>query len=443
MRRRTLAAVLVGVALIAAACTSNDGSGSSSGSGSGSGSGAPVSITLWHGYGKVESNNGQVNHEALSLQNQIDAFNASHPDIYVEDVFCCSNDSALEKLTVALNGDLQPDITYQYGTSMAQIATAPGVMDLAPLTQDQTYDWNDFFEGVRAAGTIDGKVLGVPAQVGNLAVIYNADLFAAAGLDVPGPDWTWDDFVAAAKAISDPATKTFGVAFPADGSEDTVWHFDAMLWEAGGDILTQDNTHAAFNSPAGAQALTTLQQMAVADQSMFVDQANAKIDALFNAGSVGMVISGPWAVSGYKDVNYGVQVMPAYASGSHQTISGQDFWVAFDNGPERAAATQTFLAWLTSPEQIQQDSMETGHLPTRSSVVTDQFVKDFNTKFPGEGLFAENLQNVQKARPALTSYDQVSRIVGQAIVSVLLGQAEPQQALDDAAADVDQALAGG
>ncbi len=440
MRRRVLVAALLGVALVMVACTSGDRSGSSSGSGSGE----PVTITLWHGYGKVESPNGQVNHEALSLQNQIDAFNASHPDIHVDDVFCCSNDNALEKLTVALQGDLQPDITYQYGTSMAQIATAPGVMDLAPLTQDQAYDWNDFFAGVRAAGTIDGKVLGVPAQVGNLAVIYNADLFAAAGLDAPGPDWTWDDFVAAAKAISDPATQTFGMAFPADGSEDTVWHFDAMLWEAGGDILTQDNTHAAFNSPAGVEALTTLQTMAVTDQSMFIDEANSKIDALFNAGNVGMVISGPWAVSGYKDVNYGVQIMPgSRGTGSHQTISGQDFWVAFDNGPERAAATQTFLAWLTAPEQVQQDSMETGHLPTRSSVVTDAFVTDFNTKFPGEGLFAENLQNVQKARPALTSYDQVSQIMGQAIVSVLLGQSEPQQALDDAAAEVDQVLAGG
>ena len=439
MRRLALIAALLGVALVATACTSGDSSSESASSSSGE----PVSITLWHGYGKVESPNGQVNHEALSLQDQIDAFNAAHPDIHVEDVFCCSNDNALEKLTVALQGGLQPDITYQYGTSMAQIATAPGVMDLAPLTQDAAYDWNDFFEGVRAAGTIDGKVLGVPAQVGNLAVIYNKKLFAAAGLDEPNADWTWDDFVAAAKAISDPATKTFGVAFPADGTEDTVWHFDAMLWEAGGDILTQDNTHAAFNSPAGVEALTTLQTMAVTDQSMFIDEANAKIDALFNAGNVGMVISGPWAVSGYKDVDYGVQVMPAYASGSHQTISGQDFWVAFDNGAERAAATQTFLAWLTAPTQIQQDSMETGHLPTRSSIVTDQFVTDFNSTFPGEGLFAENLQNVQKARPAITSYDQVSQIMGQAIVSVLLDQTDPQQALADAAAQVDQVLAGG
>ena len=100
MRRLALIAALLGVALVAAACTSGDSSGSSGSSSTGE----PVSITLWHGYGKVESPNGQVNHEALSLQDQIDAFNAAHPDIHVEDVFCCSNDNALEKLTVRIAG---------------------------------------------------------------------------------------------------------------------------------------------------------------------------------------------------------------------------------------------------------------------------------------------------------------------------------------------------
>ena len=52
-----------------------------------------------------------------------------------------------------------------------------------------------------------------------------------------------------------------------------------MLWEAGGDILNADNTQAAFNSDAGVQALTTLQQMAVTDKSIYLDQQNTgKID---------------------------------------------------------------------------------------------------------------------------------------------------------------------
>ncbi len=39
--------------------------------------------------------------------------------------------------------------------------------------------------------TVNGKVIGIPALVDNLAVVYNKTLFAQAGLQLPSPDWTW------------------------------------------------------------------------------------------------------------------------------------------------------------------------------------------------------------------------------------------------------------
>jgi len=438
-KRAILVAAIAAIALVAAACTSN--SSSSSGSNS---SGAPVEITMWHGYGKVIDNQGQTNYEAKSLTDLVDQYNAMNTGVHVTLDYIGSNDHALEKLTVALNGGLQPDITYQYGTSMPQLATAPGVMDLTDRVQDPAYNWNDFSEGARAAATVDGRVYGIPALIDNLAIVYNKDLFDAAGIDPPTADWTWDDFRTAAKALTDPSKQQFGFGFPIDASEDTVWHYDAMLWEAGGDILNADNTQAAFNSPEGVKALTTLQDMAVTDQSMFLDQQNVgKIDQLFNAGNIGMMVTGPWALSSYPDVNYGVQIMPMYDGGSHATIAGPDMWVMFDNQGKGDAAWQ-FMTWLTAAEQVKQDSMTSGHLPIRNSVVQEPgFLDAFDAKFPGEGLFAENLANVTKARPVITSYDQISQIMGTAVVKVMLGQAEPQAALDDAAAQVNTVLAGG
>jgi multiple sugar transport system substrate-binding protein len=281
--------------------------------------------------------------------------------------------------------------------------------------------------------------------IDNLAIVYNKDLFKAAGIDPPTPDWTWDDFRSAAQALTDPSKQQWGWAFPTDGTEDTVWHYDAMLWEAGGDILNSDNTQAAFNSPAGVQALTTLRDMAVTDKSVFLDQQNTgKADLLFNSGNIGMLVTGPWALSAYPDVNYGVQVMPEFPGGSHATIAGPDMWVMFDNGDGRADAAWEFMTWLTNAENVKADSMEAGHLPTRTSVATEPGFQDtFDKKFPGEGLFVQNLQNVTKARPVLQNYDEISRIMGEAVVKVMLGQADPQAALDDAAAQVNDKLGGG
>jgi multiple sugar transport system substrate-binding protein len=444
MRKRLiLVAAIAAIALVAAACTSDDSSSSSGGSPGTPG--APIDITMWHGYGKVIDNQGQTNYEAKSLTDLVDQYNAMNTGVHVTLDYIGSNDNAYQKLTVALQGGLQPDITYQYGTSMASLATVPSIMDLTDRVQDAGFNWDDFSEGARAAATVDGQVYGIPALIDNLAIVYNKDLFEAAGVDEPTADWTWDDFRTAAKALTDPSKQQYGFAFPVDGTEDTVWHYDAMLWEANGDILNADNTEAAFNSPEGVQALTTLQQMAVTDKSVFLDQQNVgKIDNLFNAGKIAMDVTGPWALSGYPDINYGVQIMPMYDGGSHATIAGPDMWVLFDNGDGKGDAAWQFMQWFTAAEQVKEDSMTSGHLPIRNSVVNEPgFLDEFDAKFPGEGLFAQNLENVTKARPVITSYEQVSTIMGAAIVEVMLGQAEPQAALDDAAQQVNTALAGG
>jgi multiple sugar transport system substrate-binding protein len=154
-----------------------------------------------------------------------------------------------------------------------------------------------------------------------------------------------------------------------------------------------------------------------------------------------MVISGPWALPGYPDINYGTEIMPSYDGSNHQTIAGPDMWIAFDNGEARKAGTLEFLQWFTAQEQVLKDSMLTGHLPTRTSVLSDPGFADFGTKFPGVDTFAENLANVVKARPVLATYPQISEAMGQMVVAVMLGDKEPQQALDDAEQAVNDALA--
>ncbi len=77
-----------------------------------------------------------------------------------------------------------------------------------------TSDWDDFFPGAQAAATVDGRVLGVPALIDNLAIVYNKELFDEADIDPPTADWTWEDFRAAAKALTDPANEAVRVRVP-------------------------------------------------------------------------------------------------------------------------------------------------------------------------------------------------------------------------------------
>ena len=372
----------------------------------------------------------------------MDAYNASQSEAHITMQYV-NSDFALQKATVALQGDKAPDISYQYGTNMPQLAQSPKLVDLTDRVNDPSFDWNDFFAGHRAVATVDGRVLGVPALIDNLAVVYNKDLFKQAGVPTPAPDWTWDDLRAAAKAVSDPANKVFGMAFPADGSETTVWQYVPMLWEAGGEILNSDNTKAAFNSPEGVRALTMLQGMQQ-DGSLYLDfhPDAGKSEDLFNSGNIGMLITAPWDLSAFPAANFGVQFMPSFdPGGSHVTIAGPDNWVIFDNGADRVDASWKFLEYLDSQANVLADSLATGHLPIRSSVEKMPQFSPFYERYPEVTTFVKNLANVTKARPQIPQYPQISAALGEAIVLVLTGQSEPQQALDAAAEKANGILA--
>ena len=404
----------------------------SAGCGGSSSSNGVVNVTVWHGYEDIEGK---------AMTSAAARFNATHPKIHVTVQNYGNADYALQKVLTAIRGGAYPDIAYLYGSWAANIARSPTAVDLSSRIKEPGVNWNDFWPAERQAVQVGDKVIGMPALVDNLALVYNKKLFDQAGIPYPTANWTWDDFRAAAQKLTDPSAKQFGWAYVADGSEDTVWRFDALLWQAGGDILNSDNTKAEFNSPAGVQAATLLQQMATVDHSVYLDNGNGNYANLFNSGKIAMLFTGPWDLSSFPDVDYGVQVLPGLTN--HQTISGPDQWVLFDNGSERTQAAWTFLKWFTSPQQAMIWSTQTGDLPIRASQTQlpgyDAYVK----KYPGVSVFVQNEANAVKARPVIANYNEVSQAMGQAIQAVLLGKGQPQDELDQAADLVDQTLATG
>jgi multiple sugar transport system substrate-binding protein len=427
MKRACLFVVLVG-ALLAVGCGGSSSGGSSSKSGATKNGHA--NITVWEGYTQGES---------VAIKKLAAQFNASHPNITVTPQFYGNNDYALQKVLSAIAGGKPPDISYLYGSNAANIASSGKLVPLNKYVADPSFGWNHFYKVEREVATVNGKVTGVPALVDNLALVYNKKLFAQAGISPPTADWTWSDFESAALKLTNPSTKQFGWAYVNDASEDTVWRFWAMLWQAGGKILSADNKQAAFNSPAGVKALTLLQQL-VARKAIYLDNGSDNYLPVFTAGHIGMLWTGPWDLQqiAASKVSYGEQILPAAAN--HQTISGPDDWVMFNNGSARVAASWTFLKWLMSPKIDLEWCLMTGDLPIRDDVSTQPGYKQFAGKYPGIDVWVKNLDNATQARPVLTTYPKISTVVGQAVQSVLLGKAQPQQALTSAAQQVNGIL---
>ena len=123
---------------------------------------------MWHGYQDTE---GDV------FKGLVAQYNKEHPDVKVSELYS-ANDLVLQKVLTAVRGNSAPDVAYMFGSWSPNIAKIPSVVDLKDEVTKPDWKWDDFYEAERKAATVDDKVIGVPALVDNLAIVYNKKLFA-------------------------------------------------------------------------------------------------------------------------------------------------------------------------------------------------------------------------------------------------------------------------
>jgi len=433
--RLSPAVAVTALALLAAGCSSGSGAPASS-TGAAYDAKAPVTITVWH---------GQTSDAAAVMDKLAKAYTAAHPNVTIKVAPGASTtDELLQKIAAGFVSDTYPDVSYIYGSWAGQVAESGHTLDVASWVKDPAVGWDGLPAASRATATVDGKVIGIPAIVGNLGLIYNKKVFDDAGVAYPTADWSWDDFRAAAKRLTNPDKKIYGTAYSVSGNEDTTWHLWPLLWQKGGKILSDDGKSAAFNSDQGVAALDFLRGMAVDDKSMYLDQTGEKYGPLFLDGRIAMQISGPWNLYDFQQrkLAYGVVPLPGFG-GDHQTISGTDLWALFDHHDvNRAHAAFDFSQWLTQSAQDVQWNIGLGNLPLRASEKSTSEFAAFAKDYPGGPAFVDNLANAKQPRPTIPGYVELSKYVGEAVSKVLQGAASSKDALNEAAQKSADALAG-
>jgi multiple sugar transport system substrate-binding protein len=414
------AAAAVAAAGTLGACGKNDDEGADAN--------GVVTLDLWH---------GQVDTGKAAIDSLIAAFNQSHPNIkVVGGGGGVTADSMLQKVTAGLAAGSYPDIAYIFGSDLASLTKSPKVAD---LTGQLKID--DYWPAAKDAVSVKGKVRAAPALLDSLCVVYNKKLFAAAGVAPPEAGWTWDDFVGAAKQLTNPAKGAFGTGWPGVGDEDTVWRIWPMIWDLGGDVISGDGKKVGFDA-VGSKALETLDRLRV-DKSLYVDPkpGSEQLYQVFLGGRMGMVATGPWQLPELKDngLEYGVVPLPSY-SGKPMTISGPDTWTIFDNGKAKVKAATEFVTWLADPAQDIQWDIKGGSLPiTKATAELPQW-KKHSAETNGLDVFVTALDTA-KVRPTISTYPQISQHVGEAIAAVLLGKQSPADALKQAVDQCNQVLA--
>ena len=153
-----------------------------------------------------------------SMQAICDAYTAKNPDVIIE-VQVTSWNEYWTKLEAAAESNTMPDIFWMHTNQILYYSDFGMLADVTELYDDvePNYYQNHFSEiSIGNAQGSDGRMYGVPKDKDNIFLIYNREMFDAAGVAYPDENWTWDDLVNASQTIYDKTGKYGYMAYNDD-----------------------------------------------------------------------------------------------------------------------------------------------------------------------------------------------------------------------------------
>jgi multiple sugar transport system substrate-binding protein len=411
-------------AATAAACGSSGTPASSSSS-------SPATVTYW-----TSGTQAQINY--IDTQ-----FDKAHPGIKAVGQYIASADETTAKEIAAIKSGTEPNVVIgQDPSALPLLAESGKIVDLTAALKTQTAQ---LYPGIKAALFYKGKQLGIAlGGVGDYVLFYNKKDFAAAGITAPPK--TWAELESDAIKLSNPAKHHYGIYIPFGTDEWISYDWESVLWSNGGQLVNSAGTKTAFNSPAGVAALTLWTDLVRKDHAApttsYAQAGSYDGAPAFASNAVSMIVEGQWALSEFKNVDYGVAELPAGTSGHSATGIGVGVASVFDHGTAANSAALTFVQWLSSPAQGAWLAANNSGLPSGPSQLTYPEVKQQEASQPTYQVFASQL-NTGQARPSIPAYTAISQALATEINAALTGTISPAAALAKAASEGDQAIASG
>jgi multiple sugar transport system substrate-binding protein len=375
-----------------------------------------VTITIW--------SLDDANQPALNLAREFDEL---EPGIKVEYREIQFDDVVSEAMRAFATGQA-PDIIAVDNPEHALFAARGAFLDITDkVAASEVINPESYFPGPLNSVTWDGKLYGVPKATNTIALYYNKDLYAKAG--ITEPPTTWDELVEVSRKLNDPANNIYGLAFSAKANEEGTFQFLPWAQMGGGGY---DN----INAPGAVKALeiwkTILDEKLASPDTLTRGQWDST--GTFNSGNAAQVISGPWELNRMLEeakFDWGVALLPTETEGGARSSAMGDFnWAIFASTQHPDEAFKALEYFASQDDRL---FPEFGQLPARSDIElpeTGVALKDAALK-----VFLEQLQYAQ-ARGPHPEWPKISKAIQDAIQQALTGQATPQAALDQAAATI-------
>lgn len=285
--------------------------------------------------------------EVQAYRSLIAAYANANPGARVNLIPVPKQGDHMAKLTTAFASGAPPDLfllnyrrfgQFGYRDVLEPLGARLGAPSGGTLTEDA------FYPQALDAFRVNGTLTCLPQNVSSLVVYYNAALFRAAGLgDAPKAEWTWQDFLAAAKAMTkdtdgDGKTDVYGL-----GVEPNMIRLAPFVWQAGGEVVddTAKPTRTALLGDREVEAMKFFIELRRINKVSpeKAEAASEEYEDRFAAGRLGMLLDSRRATTNLravKDLDWDVAPLPRYREAA--TILHADAYCVPKSSKARDAA---------------------------------------------------------------------------------------------------------
>jgi raffinose/stachyose/melibiose transport system substrate-binding protein len=360
-------------------------------------------------------------------------YNAAHPGVNVQFKYL-ENEAFKAKLPTMLQADeSRPDLFYSWGGGVMQAQDKAGF--LKDITKDVASWESDLSPTAVDAFKVDGKVVGVPFEVGEVVFYYNKKLFEKAGVKAEDIK-SWDDFLGAVKKL-----KAAGITPLVVGAgEKWPMHFyySYLVMRIGGEHALADakaGKDGGFKNPTFVEAGKRLQELAALEpfQPGYLSTSHTQSSGIFGDGKAAMDLMGQWLLGmqgpnatngkGLAAEDIGILSFPVIEGGKGKatdTLGGINGWLVSKSAPPEAI---DFLKFFSQEKYAEEAAEKAAYIPV---------VKGSEAEFT-DPLFKRLADDLSKTTYHQNYFDQdlgpsVGRVINDVSVAVAAGQTTPEAA---------------
>lgn len=329
------------------------------------------------------------------LKPLLEDFETQNPDIKIEFMHIPQN--YFQKIHLLFASNTSPDVIFINNLFLPVYANAGVLEDLSDIDINR----NDFYEKSLESLSWNGKLFAVPRDVSNLVIYYNKDLFKSAGISYPANDWTFDDFLSAAKKLTH-RPDIFGISF----EEDSLFYLPYLMSEGGG-ILSDDLSRLTIDETASQKGLKFYADLRkkyrVAPQKS--ESASATMAQMFLQGRLAMHLSGRWLVPKYREeavFEWDVAPFPKGDAGSVVPMDASG-WAISKTSKHKPEALK-LIKFLSSKNSIEKLTKSGLIIPARKDCANSVL----NEKKPANSQVFIDIIKTSKPTPVSVNYNEIN-----------------------------------